>query len=988
MDVVQSQRIVVRLREEYGGVNWDGLRRDFSEFLSKRIEKVRSAKVYEIGRFVEESQLALLGKEALSDRVLEEFSLEDEEPGNPNWFIEIGPKHGVTDNAGKTGQGAVEDFLGLRFSDEEGVRSFRRYALWGDLDRSDIEKLWKGLLGNPLIEDVRIECYDEHQAQKGSLVNTISLAGSDEQLQHLSQDRCLALNLNELHTIRKYFTQEDLQQERASQGLPVWPTDVEIECLAQTWSEHCKHKIFQARIHYVNGDIEEEIDGVFGAYIKKSTKQISQTADWVLSVFHDNAGVIRLTDEYHLAFKAETHNSPSALDPYGGALTGILGVQRDIMGTGIGARLLANTNVLCFASPDYQGAVPERLFHPKRVLQGVRKGIEDGGNKMGVPTVNGSVVFDERYLGKPLVYCGSVGIMPAEVKGIASESKSIVPGDLVVLCGGLTGRDGIHGATFSSEALQESSPTSAVQIGDPFTQKKVHEFLLEARDKGLYRTLTDNGAGGLSSSAGELAELSGGCTLDLDQVPLKEEGLFPWEILVSESQERMTLAVPEEHLEDLGLLATLHEVNLAVVGRFTDEGRFHLRYHGDTVGCLDLEFLHNGVPQLDLVAEWTPYSQRIQAKYAESTKKDFGAALLRLLQRPNICSRESLIRQYDHEVQGGTFVKPLCGRREDGPSDGAVMQPIELMGEKSQGIVLANGICPRYGDYDCYHMAALAVDEAIRNAVAVGADPNYIALLDNFSWPDPIYDEKENPDGKLKLAQLVRACKGLFDYTVSFGTPLISGKDSMKNDYRMGGQKISVPPTLLISALGVLPNVEKTMTMDFKKEGSLIYVIGQTGADLLGSEYLLMQGCEYGTLPSVQAAQAKQTFQAVFRAIQRGVLLSCHDCSDGGLAVALAESAMAGGLGCKVNLSQVPVDGFVDDEGLLFSESASRFIVSVDPGKRLEFKALFSGLPIGRIGRVTEGSCVQFNGREEQELFRLDLSELALSWKGTRDLGV
>ncbi|HPC32307.1 MAG TPA: AIR synthase-related protein, partial [Syntrophales bacterium] len=600
------------------------------------------------------------------------------------------------------------------------VHTSRQYLLRGALSRDEAERVASQLLANDLIERYEVVARADWDPVRGlppfvprvtgaerPTTELIDLDVADDALSAISNDRVLALTLEEMQLLRDYFRNPAVQAERARVGLPAAAriTDAELECLAQTWSEHCKHKIFNSRIAYDDGTGRiTEIDSLFKTYIKGATERIraARTArgavDFCLSVFVDNAGVIRFNDDYNLVFKVETHNSPSALDPYGGALTGIVGVNRDPFGTGMGAKLIFNTDVFCFAPPDYDRPLPKRILHPRRIYEGVREGVEHGGNKSGIPTVNGCLVFDERYLGKPLVYCGTGGIMPARLHGKPSHIKEILPGDLIVMTGGRIGKDGIHGATFSSEELHEGSPVTAVQIGDPITQKKMTDFLLVARDRGLYRCITDNGAGGLSSSVGETARLSGGCDLDLKRAPLKYPGLNPWEILISESQERMTLAVPPERIAAFLALAAKMDVEATVLGTYTDTGMFHIRYGGETVAYLDMDFLHDGLPQMRLRARWER-PRRPEPDLPAPT--DLGAALRRMLSRLNICSKESVVRQYDHEVQGGSVVKPLVGVANDGPGDAAVLRPLL---DTFEGIVVANGICPRYSDIDAYDM--------------------------------------------------------------------------------------------------------------------------------------------------------------------------------------------------------------------------------------------------------------------------------------------
>ncbi|HTZ50723.1 MAG TPA: AIR synthase-related protein, partial [Spirochaetia bacterium] len=710
------------------------------------------------------------------------------------------------------------------------------------------------------------------------------------------------------------------------------------------------------------------------------------------SVFHDNSGVITFDRSTLVCFKAETHNSPSALDPYGGAITGIVGVNRDIMGTGLGAKPIFNTNVLCFASPDTPvEQVPPGLLHPRRVLEGVHQGIVDGGNQSGIPVAAGAFLFDESYLGKPLVFCGTGGMLPARIRGRDACEKQVKPGDLAVMTGGRIGKDGIHGATFSSEALSESSPTSAVQIGDPITQKKMLDFLLEARDQGLYRGLTDNGAGGLSSSLGEMAGLSGGVSIDLDACPLKYAGLAPWEILVSESQERMSLAVPPASIEGLLALARRRGVEAAVVGSFTDSGRVEVTAGGRMVARVGLDFLHGGLPVMDLPARWRPPAAAPRAAgalYADPALGLQGAGLpgmMRdLVSDPNVRSREEWVRCYDHEVQARSVVKPFVGRRRDGPSDGAVFL---VRHDSRRGITITHGICPRYGDHDTYDMAQCAVDEAVRAHVALGGDPRRMAALDNFCWPDPV-ESPDNPDGAFKMAQLVRACRGLADACMAFGLPLISGKDSMKNDARVGGRRISIRPTLLVSLMGIIPDVRRSQTTDFKQPGDLIYVVGETRGELGGTCVERRLGTRLGACPSVRAAEAWRSYVRLHAAIRGGLVRSCHDLSDAGLWGALAESCLGGDLGAAISLDPLPTSAGLprDPALLLFCETPSRFLVSVASGKRRAWERRMKAVPLALVGRVTKETRIQVEAGAVP-VAGLTLEEVRAAWNSQRAEG-
>jgi phosphoribosylformylglycinamidine synthase len=674
----------------------------------------------------------------------------------------------------------------------------------------------------------------------------------------------------------------------------------------------------------------------------------------------------------------ETHNSPSALDPYGGAITGIVGVNRDILGTGKLAAPIFNTNVLCFADPATpQEAVPAGFLHPRRIMEGVHRGIIDGGNQSGIPTVAGAFLFDPSYIGKPLVFCGTGGIMPARLFGEETWIKHILPGDLAVMVGGRIGKDGIHGATFSSLALDEDSPTSAVQIGDPITQKKMWDFLEEARDCGLFAGITDNGAGGLSSSLGEMASTCNGIVIELDRCPLKYSGLAPWEILVSESQERMSVAVNGKNIKAFLALASRRAVEATVIGEFCDSGFVEVRYGPKTVGLIDLAFLHDGLPVMELEAEWIAPAARPAVAPDHRSLKEL---LLEVLSDPNICSRENLVRQYDHEVQGGSIVKPFVGVRADGHSDGAVCKP---RCDSWRGLTVTHGVCPRFGGTDTYQMAANAVDEAFRSHIALGGDPDTCAALDNFCWPDPVL-APANPDGSYKLAQLVRAARGLQDICLAYGIPLISGKDSMKNDAYSLGKKISIKPTLLVSLLGIIGDVRKAMTTDFMNSGDLVFILGNTAAECGGSILEHVTGKPLGPIPVVRPRSALSLYRALAKAIRKGWIRSCHDCSEGGLVTALVESAIGGRLGFDAAIDDLPMikaETLTDCE-LLFSESASRFIISIDGKFEKPIRRLFRSLPLDLLGRVTGDQWLLIR-RAGRLILSLDLEEAIAAWKGT-----
>ena len=982
---VRGEKVARKIREELG---------------IQQVEEVRIIKGYTIAGLTEEEVRQVLAKEALFDPVLHKASLTPLAEGF-DWIIEVGFRPGVTDNEGKT---ATETLKMLPGKDQSDIKVYtsEQFLIIGNLNYDQVEHIARDLLANELIQRFAIKNRDEWAKEPGFPVIEPKVTGqasdeveiialqnlTDEELLRLSRERVLALSLQELYAIRDYYGRQEVQKARQKMGPPSEPTDAELECLAQTWSEHCKHKIFNARIKYEDKEInkKEVIDSLFKTYISGSTRNIRQQKgdrDFCRSVFKDNAGVIDFDDDLLVCIKVETHNSPSALDPYGGALTGIVGVNRDPMGTGMGANLLCNTDVFCFASPFYDKELPPRLLHPRRVMEGVREGVEHGGNKSGIPTVNGAVIFDERYLGKPLVFCGTVGTLPAEIHGQPGYEKKAMPGDLIVMTGGRIGKDGIHGATFSSEELHEGSPATAVQIGDPITQRKMYDFLMRARDMGLYNAITDNGAGGLSSSVGEMAEDCGGCDLDLSKAPLKYDGLKPWEILLSEAQERMTLAVPGDKIATFLSLAQEMDVEATVLGEFNDSGKFLVRYNDKIVAYLDMDFLHHGLPQMQLKAVWEKPLLSERVEVPKDKIGDQAKFLEKMLSRLNICSREYIIRQYDHEVQGGSVIKPLVGLVNDGPADAAVIRPVLT---KNRGLVVSNGICPKFSDFDTYWMMANAIDEAIRNAVAVGGDLNHMAGVDNFCWCDPVQSEK-TPDGHYKLAQLVRANKALSHFCQLFGVPCISGKDSMKNDYTGGGVKISIPPTVLFSVISVIEDIHNCTTSDFKQPEELIYILGLTRKELGGSEFFSELGLKAGEVPQVDGLSAKKRYTTLHKAISRKLVTACHDLSDGGLAVALAEMAIGGRVGAYIDLAHVPAtdaSANLSLEELLYSESASRFLVTVKKENQQKFEDLFQGQTLGLIGQTLPEQELTFKFKGNS-LFTCAIEKLARAWKKTLD---
>jgi phosphoribosylformylglycinamidine synthase len=879
--------------------------------------------------------------------------------------VHVLPKPGVMDPVALSVQNALVDF-GIR---AEAVRTFKKYWVAG-LAPDRLGLLASKLLANDAIEQAILGPLTFKRLEVGSpfrfqLVTVPIRTMDDAALAHLSREGQLYLSLAEMQAIQAHFRQLDRD-----------PTDAELESVAQTWSEHCSHKTLAGRIRYRDASGERLFENMLRETIFAATARLRQEAgpdDWCVSVFEDNAGVIRFDDRYNVVFKVETHNHPSALEPYGGANTGIGGVIRDPMGTGMGAKPVCNTDVFCFAPPDTPAdALPPGVLHPRRIMKGVVSGVRDYGNRMGIPTVNGAVYFDPRYLGNPLVYCGNVGLIPRD-----KSRKQTHANDLIVAIGGRTGRDGIHGATFSSAELTSHSETvsgGAVQIGNAITEKMVLDVLLVARDRGLYTAVTDCGAGGFSSAVGEMGRHIG-AEVWLDRVPLKYEGLSYTEIWISEAQERMTFSVPDEKWEEFAALCASEGVEATAIGRFVPTGRLVLKYHEQVVADLSMDFLHDGCPRVLRDAVYNPpppAPMQIPAKAGG----DYTPQLAKILGSLNVASKEWIIRQYDHEVQGGSVIKPLVGHRNDGPGDASVIRPVL---ESRRGLVIGCGMNPLYGDLDTYAMAASAIDEAVRNCVAVGADPRRIAILDNFCWG--------NSDRPETLGSLVRAALACYDVATVLGTPFISGKDSLNNEFRPHGaeEPISIPASLLISALGQVDDVSRSVTMDLKRPGNYLYQVGATRDELGGSHFALVTGLQGGHVPAVDAQAAKRTFAAVHQAITAGLVRACHDLSEGGLAVAAAEMAFAGGLGAKISLHSVPRDlpaGLPQaDLVLLFAESNTRFLCEVAPPNAAAFEAALQGVPLARIGEVTPGDRLEILATAGAKAIDGAIADLKEAWQ-------
>jgi phosphoribosylformylglycinamidine synthase II len=907
-----------------------------------------------------------------------------------DWALWVGLKPGVRDNEGATALEAMADVLGRGFGPDEAVYASKLYLLKAPkLNLEAAQTVCRELLANDIIQQWKVIPREEWDPAQGvgivipkvHLAHTPTVATlpipSDLELAGLSDQRHLFLNFADVPVIRAYFNNPEVRSQRERIGLGD-PTDVELEYVSQARSDHCNHNTFNGLFRYKNmlTGQEKTVDNLFKLCIKEPTERLAAGRDWVVSVLWDNAGVAALDGENHYVITGETHNSPSNMEAYGGAITGIVGVYRDPMGTGLGAKLVAGMWGFCVGPRDYDGELKPAL-HPRRLLDGIIEGVRDGGNKSGIPTALGTLAFDQRYIGKCLVFVSAVGVIPAQVQGKPSHEKTTSPGELVIMCGGRVGADGIHGVTASSAGYSESTPAGHVQIGDPYTQKKMHDFLLEARDADLIRFITDNGGGGLSSSVGESARLSPGAEVDLQKVPLKYQGLDPWQIWVSESQERMTVAVAPQDEAAFMALSEKHNVESTVIGRFTGDGKLKLTYGDQVCAYVDVEFLEKGFPQWEFDAHWLPPESRGLTEPAINPPEDLGGLLLDLLGTSNLCSREWINRQYDHEVQGASVLKPFVGGRQEVPSEAAVLRPVL---ESPAGLAMAQVLLYEYGDIDTYHMVTASVEEGLRRVTAVGGDPLQVGGLDNFCWPTIQYDAKENPDGRYKAAQLVRACWGLKDACEALGIPLLSGKDSMYVDGRLKGrhglvQRVSGPPTMLFTATAPVHDLKQAQTLEPKLANDAVYVLGQTKNELGASALYNLLDQVGRNVPETDLNASLAMCQKVAQALKKGLLASVCLIGRGGLGHALARMSMAADLGLEIDLDLLPKAKGLSPMAALFAESTGRFVVTVDPKRSAEFEALMAGLPIAQVGQVTRQRSLSVTAGE-QAVVDLNVSQL------------
>ncbi len=993
--------IEIALKPELVDAEAESIKKKALDYFNININSCRTINLVTLEADLDIEQLNAVKNQILTNPVTQISSLMLPLSIDFKWCIWIGLRPGVRDNPASTALEAIEDILKLKFKPGEGIYTSKRYCINGkDLVRSDIEKIAGELLSNPIIQQWKIFSKEEwnNETGVGREVPKVFLnhrpefkeisINSNEELQRISDQRNLALNPRDIPVIRSYFLDMDIQKSRIKTAGLTKPTDLELEYISQARSDHCNHNTFRGLFRYKDIFTGEETveDNLFNTYIKNPTLELKDKKDWVVSVLWDNAGVGKFDNDNNYVITGETHNSPSNMEAYGGAITGIVGVYRDPMGTGLGSRLIMGSYGFCVGDLDYKGPLKANLS-PRRLLDGVIEGVKDGGNKSGVPTTFGQTLFNSGYMGKSLVFVTALGIMPAEVNHKKSHEKKTSPGELIVMSGGRVGKDGIHGVTASSEVMSENTPAGHVQIGDPYTQKKMHDFLLIARDEGLYEFITDNGGGGLSSSVGESAMISNGCEVWLDKVPLKYEGLDMWEIWISESQERMTISVKPENIDRFMDLSEEHAVESTVIGKYTDTGKLHIKYNGKTCAYVDMDFLGTGFPQWEFDAEWIPPEFRNLTEPVIEEPEDYDTLICDMLARPNICSKEWITKQYDHEVQGGSVVKPLCGVNCNIPSDASVIRPVL---KSKKGLAFSQSLLPWYSKIDAFHMITCTIDEVVRRLIAVGGNIATMGGVDNFCWPDIQFDSKKNPDGKFKAAQLVRACRALREACLAYEIPLLSGKDSMYVDGYLKGKykekiKVSALETMQFSAVSVIDDITKCITCDAKIPGDLVYILGVTLNELGASEYYELMGKTGLNIPEVKFKEVKVIYKALEKAIQKEIIASAKAVSRGGIGICLAMTAMAGKLGLDCDLEKIP---FNDEKGeqrndtVLFSESPGRFIVTIAPEHKEIFEKLFKGTACFCLGKVTgQDQNLIIKGLEGKNIINIPVSRLEQIWE-------
>ncbi len=978
-------RVEVRPRSSSGDARGEAVYRQVSSSSPECVpQQINTASVFLVQGALTTAQMQRIADEILADPVTEVATLfapgdsaasesvnEDEHATVSE--IEVHPLPGVMDPDAQ----AVELAIASLLDQGVAVRTGRRFELVG-LSETEAHSIAVRCLANPVIHAVHTHRYHPEIFASGApyelAVNHVAISTLDEQsLLALSREAHLFLSLDEMKAIQQAYKQRGIE-----------PREIELETLAQTWSEHCVHKTLKSIVRYEGAmpgtkvrpghTIEDDgaivIDNLLKSTVAAATHElIDEGIDWCLSVFVDNAGIIAFDEDHGVCFKVETHNHPSALEPYGGAATGIGGCIRDIIGTGLAAKPIAATDVFCVAPPDTQD-VPAGCLPPRRILEQVVGGVRDYGNRMGIPTLNGTVWFDQNYVGNPLVFCGCVGVMPRD----RCEGDAQL-GDHIIALGGRTGRDGIHGATFSSAELTDSHAdefSHAVQIGNAVTEKQVLDAILEARDNPseqggcLFSAITDCGAGGFSSAVGEMGELIG-ATVDLERAPLKYDGLTPTEIWISEAQERMVLAVPKKNLARLQEICDANDVEMCDLGVFGNQNReLILRYHNTEVGRLSMQLLHEGIPNTVRHASWSKKEEEVSGT-AFRQPDHLVDDLRTLLSDLNVASKQWIIRQYDHEVQGRSVVKPLVGPDGNGPSDAAVIRPVA---GSDRGLAIANGLAVGWSK-DPYMMALAGIDECVRNLVCVGADPARIAILDNFCWPS--CDESET------MGSLVHAAWGCYDASKAYRTPFISGKDSLHNQFTTeDGRTIRIPATLLISGFSLVQDVTSCVTMDAKRAGHCLIIVGQTTTQMGGSRALARWPDAWAdtSIPEVDLKQGPATAHAVSTLITSGVVHAAHDCSDGGLLVAAAEMAFAGDIGLRLDVSDLPIEGTPSLHERLFAENPSRYLLEVAQEDLDRVQTHLGDLPWAVIGNFDETTALSLSDIS----FNVELKELRSAW--------
>ncbi|MFA6017143.1 MAG: AIR synthase-related protein [Patescibacteria group bacterium] len=958
------------------------LKKNQLHHINKNVDEVFFVDVYTIKKDLNQSQLKQIAS-SLTNPVYQDSKINQPTLVKQfSWGVETGYLPGVTDNVANTVKEIIKDQLKIKFIGDEGVFSSQLLLINGKLDEKDILKISQGLI-NPLIQRVHFKSQKDYLKDKGmdkiapqvsltsaNQVDIVDLNISDEELTKIGKSGIknkdgssrgpLALDLSYMKAIKKYFDK-----------LGRNPTDIELESIAQTWSEHCHHTIFA-------DPIDEIKNGLFDNYIKKATVEIRNKKgkrDLCTSVFTDNSGAFRFDKDYIISHKVETHNSPSALDPFGGAITGIVGVNRDAIGFDMGAKPILNYYGFCFADPNLSSPLfrdkekKQPLLSPRRIVDGVVAGVNSGGNCSGIPTPQGFVYFDNKYQGKPLVFVGTMGLLPVK----SSMIKKAKSGDYIVVVGGRVGQDGIHGATFSSEALTSGSPAGAVQIGDPITQKKLSDAIVkEARDQKLYNSITDNGAGGISCSVAEMAKESNGCLVNLEKVPLKYPGLEPWKIWISESQERMTLAVPKNKWKKFSDLMISRDVEATIIGEFNDSNRCIVKYHKKTIMDIDMKFLHDGLPirPMKTIPVKSTFKEPIIPQ-----QKNLNDVLLKMMQRLNITGFDFISKQYDHEVQANSVIKPLQGKGKVN-GETSVIKPIF---NSSHAVAISQGLYPSYSEIDCYQMAGASIDTAIRNLVATGVDVDKMFLLDNFCWCS-----SNDPQ---RLYQLKKAAQACYDFAKIYEAPFVSGKDSMFNDFKGFDEKgnsikISVPPTLLISSMGLIEDVLKTISIDIKFPGDLIYILGETKDELGGSEYFAMNRSVGNYIPKVNGLKNKKLYSSFFQASKKEIISSAISITRGGIGIALSKMALAGKLGVEISLNKLT--GTISrNDFALFSESQGRILVTINPKNKKEFENIMKGNQFKQIGQVTDNQQLIIKGLDNKTVVDLALEKIEKTYKST-----